>query len=406
MSTHAATRLAWSIGLFALASAAAAVVLLALNVPTFEQFLSGYSLGDSVLGASFATVGALIASRRPENPVGWIFLTIGLSQGFDSLDTQYAEYALVTHPGSLPGGTLMNWLKSWTWAPGAGLLPLSLLLFPTGRPPSPRWRWVTWVVAAGIALMVVPVAIVVWPIRGTLSAEEALSAQAAGQIAFALQGVGFALVGISMVTSALSMILRFRRAKGEERQQLKWLAFAGALTAIFAVSAFIGGPPEFRGFGVVIGLVLLVAVLPSIPIAAGIAILRYRLYDIDLVINRTLVYGALTGLLALVYFGSVALLQGVFRALTGQGQNQLVTVLSTLAIAALFAPLRRRVQDWIDRRFYRRKYDAAKVLVEFNMTVRDEVDLNKLTERLVAVVQETMQPEHVSLWLREPELRK
>jgi len=399
MSRRSVAGLAWSIGLFAIAAAASGVYLRALNVPTLEEFLSFYAIGDWVVGTAFAAMGALIASRRPANPIGWIFLTIGLSQGFDSFDTEYAQYTMITHPGSLPGGIWMNWLREWAWAPGVGLLPLSLLLFPTGRPPSPRWRWVPWVVAVAIALLIVPVGIVLWPMKEMPSSYEALSAQGA----VALQRVGGVLVGISMVASAFSVILRFGRAKGAERQQLKWLALAGALTATFVAwnFLFLTGPPEFRGFGAVIGLAVLVIMLPSIPVAVGIAILRYRLYDIDIIIRRTLIYSVLSAMLALVYFGSVVLLQGLFRALTGQQQPEIVTVISTLAIAALFAPLRRRVQDAIDRRFYRRKYDAAKTLAAFSATVRDEVDLNKLTERLLEVVQETMQPAHVSLWLKK-----
>jgi uncharacterized membrane protein len=198
------------------------------------------------------------------------------------------------------------------------------------------------------------------------------------------------VIGIpTMLLSVASLVLRFRRSRGEERQQLKWFVYAGVLSvgAILLPSAA--------------SSLLQLLVLPLLPVAAGIAILRYRLYDIDIVINRTLVYGALTAMLVAVYFGGVATTQVIFRALTAQEQQpQIAIVVSTLVIAALFNPLRRRIQGFIDRRFYRRKYDAAKTLAAFSAKLRDETDLDALSDDLVGVVRETMQPEHVSLWLR------
>jgi hypothetical protein len=212
--------------------------------------------------------------------------------------------------------------------------------------------------------------------------------------------------------SALSLLFRYRRASGVERQQLKWVAFAAVLAASFLigqqlawlvallVANSLGG--ELPSLNRSLENLLNVAVTVCLYAGVGIAILRYRLYDIDIIINRTLVYGSLTVSLALVYFGGVLSLQGLLRALTGQG-SQLAIVASTLAIAALFNPLRRRIQDFIDRRFYRRKYDAAKTLEVFSAKLRDETDLEALNSELLAVVRNTMQPEHVTLWLRKPE---
>ena len=204
--------------------------------------------------------------------------------------------------------------------------------------------------------------------------------------------VWFGLLCASGLASAASLVIRFRRSRGEERLQLKWVAYAAAITVAAVVPAIAvtrGGPPSL----------IIVIAAPLVPVAAGVAILRYRLYEIDVLINRTLVYGSLTASLAAVYVGSVVVLQTVLRALTGQ-ETQLAVVASTLAIAALFNPLRRRIQDFIDRRFYRRKYDAAKILEAFSAKLRDETDLDTLTNYLGEVVEETMQPAHVSLWLR------
>jgi hypothetical protein len=194
------------------------------------------------------------------------------------------------------------------------------------------------------------------------------------------------------LASAASLVVRFRRSRGEERLQLKWVAYAAAVTVAIVVPAVAvtrGASPS----------PIIVVAAPLVPVAAGVAILRYRLYDIDVVINRTLVYGLLTALLVVVYFGGVVVLQYVFRMLTG-GESQLAIVASTLAIAALFDPLRRRVQAFVDRRFYRRKYDAAKTLAAFNARLRHETELDTLSGEVVGVVREAMQPAHVSVWLR------
>ena len=392
MNARVATPLAWSVCALSVASAAFGLFFLYLN-GSFEDLLDE-SLGiDAVLALSFPTVGAIIASRRPSNAVGWIFCAIGLCGGVEVFTVEYGIYALVTNPSSLPAGVIATWIGTWVWLPSVTLtISFLLLLFPHGQLLSPRWRPVAWLAAgvtiAGTALL----AIVPWDLLDPgVPAQNPVGIEGLRYLGIAPPAPIF-LFGIpTMLLCVASLVLRFKRSRAEERQQLKWFVYAGVVVvgALFVPLLVPGAASSL----------LQLLVMPSLPVAAGIAILRHRLYDIDVLINRTLVYGALTATLALVYFGSVAALQYAFRALTG-GDSQLVIVASTLAIAALFGPLRRRIQTVIDRRFYRRKYDAARTLEDFSRKLRDETDLERLAGGLLASVQETVQPEHASLWLR------
>jgi hypothetical protein len=280
-------------------------------------------------------------------------------------------------------------------------MTFGLLLFPDGRLPSRRWRVVGWLAAAALATLAFGSAFTPGPLSDYPEVDNPLGlAQLEGSL-LEDGGVGWVLLSASVVISAVSIAVRYRRATGEERQQIKWLVFAGVIIAVGWTASSVA-QDAISGTGGALGVVSLllgVTSLLGIPVAVGIAILRYHLYDVDLVINRTLVYATLTAMLVLVYLGGVVLLQYVFRTLTGQ-ESQLAVVASTLAIAALFGPLRRRVQEFIDRRFYRRKYDAAKTLAEFSSKLRDETDLDALSDDLTAAVRETVQPAHVSLWLR------
>jgi hypothetical protein len=270
------------------------------------------------------------------------------------------------------------------------------LLFPDGHPPSHRWRPVGWLGGLSIGLTVVSSTILLWPERGPalVTGDESPSHVVHVLVDF----IAVPMLFVAGLGAVISLFVRFRRARGDERQQIKWFASAAALSLVWIL--VFGQSTLGRVPGAIVALSSLL-VVPSIPIATGIAILRYRLYDIDVLINRTLVYGSLTALLALVYFGGVATTQAIYSALTRQEeQPQLAIVVSTLAIAALFNPLRHRIQSFIDRRFYRRKYDAAKTLEAFSAKLRNETDLDALSDDLVGVVRETMQPEHVSLWLR------
>jgi hypothetical protein len=399
MSARAAW-LAWSLWALSIALTGLGLLFLFLN-GSFEDLLDE-SLGiDAVLALTFPTVGTIIASRRPDNAVGWIFCAIGLCGGAEIFTVEYGIYALVTNPGSLPAGVIATWIGTWVWLPSVTLtITYLLLLFPHGRLLSPRWRPVAWLAATVTIVGTALLAIVPWDLLNPgVPAQNPVGVESLRYLGIA-PPVPIFLIGIpTMLLSAVSLVLRFRRSRGEERQQLKWFVYAGVLIvgALFIPLLVPGAAASL----------LQLLVMPLLPVAAGFAILRYRLYEIDLLINRTLVYGVLTGTLALVYFGGVATTQAIFRTLTGQEeQPQLAIVVSTLVIAALFNPLRRRIQSFIDRRFYRKKYDAAKTLEDFSAKLRDETDLDALSEDLVGVVKETMQPAHVSLWLRPDTPRK
>jgi hypothetical protein len=349
---------------------------------------------------SFATVGALVASRQPGNTLGWIFCYLGLSFPLADAGEEYALYALVTEPGSLPGGEALVWLAALLGGPIVfAVFALFFLLFPNGRLLSRRWRLVVWLDLIAV------VCLFAWAFEpgplGNLGLVRIANPFGVEGLAALIGTLG--LVGLFMtlavaVAGGISLVVRFRRARGVERQQLKWFSFSGVVfCAVFAIAPVLWYLPDSPGTEW-IWTVLFLLGASTIPVAVGIAILRYRLYDIDLLINRTLVYGTLTAMLALVYFGGVATTQAVLRALTGQ-DSQLAIVVSTLVIAALFNPLRRRIQGFIDRRFYRRKYDAAKTLEAFSSRLREETDLDALSDDLVTVVRETMQPAHVSRWL-------
>ncbi len=353
----------------------------------------------------FVTLGVLVSYRRPGNAVGWIITGMGISLALSGFAQSYGVFALYTDPGSLPGGEVMAWLSSWTVIPSLFAAPaLLFLLFPDGHLISRRWLMVFWLVIAATCLTVLSTALV--PVL-----DEAPFNGIVNPFGVDTSGTSFALVSAygwpgmaaGLLAAALAMIVRLRRSRGVERQQLKWIASAATvlpLTSLMAVVSWY------------IGWYLAASILPFlapvlIPLAAGYAVLKYRLYDIDLVINRTLVYGSLTATLALVYLGGVASIQTLFRTLTGQAeQSQLAIVVSTLAIAALFNPLRRRIQAFIDRLFYRRKYDAAKTLEVFTSRLRDETDLETLNNALVSVIRETMQPTYTSLWLRPREEKR
>jgi hypothetical protein len=389
--------LAWSLCALGVALAAASPILALLNGRTLAEIFMAWGpsiLTLATLTVSFSVVGALIASHRPENPIGWIFLAVGFLQGLLSAADQYAIYALLTNPGALPWGAEASWLGQWIWAPGLGLILVFLpLLFPDGHPPSHRWRPVGWLGALSIGLTVVSSTIGLWPERGTalLTGDESPS----HVVHVLVDLVALPMMLLAGVGAVISVLVRFRRARGDERQQIKWFAAAAALTLVWYL-VFGQSTRELPEAIVALASIL---VLQTIPVATGIAILRYRLYDIDRIINRTLVYGSLTATLVALYFGGIVVLQRIFVTLTGQ-QSTLAVVASTLLIAALFTPLRRRIQGFIDRRFYRSKYDARKTLEAFSAQLREETDLNALSEDLVGVVRETMQPAHVSLWLR------
>jgi hypothetical protein len=361
---------------------------------------------------AFPLVGALIASRHPRNPIGWICLVAGLLWMLILVSQAYSAYGL-TKPGSIPFPvTIHALLYAWLWVPTVGLIGIYLLLlFPDGRLPSRRWRLLAWLAGAVIAVESAAVFLTPGPLQDLRGARNPFGLENHPWV----EGLGLIvlpLLPLCMVASAVSLVLRFRHSTGVVREQIKWIAFAASFMGLLYLGIMSTGliiflisapqTPSDLGSQSLLGALLenvMVLSFAGVPVAIGFAVLKYRLYEIDLIINRTLVYGSLTVTLVALYFGVIVVLQRLFVALTGQ-QSTLAVVASTLLIAALFNPLRRRIQGFIDRRFYRRKYDARKTLEAFSAHLRDETNLDALGDDLVGVVRETMQPAHVSLWLR------
>ena len=419
MSSRGTSWLAWSLATLSVVMFVGSVALWILahstHVPrSLDADLTTGGLLGQALFLVFPLVGALIASRRPENPIGWLCLVDGLLWTTTNMLDYHSLYVMAS-PGSVPFPEVLAGVNHWLWVPTVGLLGTYVfLLFPDGRLPSRRWRPLAWlsgvVIASGsLGLMLSP-----GPLDMPRGIRNPFGLEAAPWVAVAAYAI-LPLLPLCMLASALSLVMRYRRSRGDVRQQIKWIALAAslvALTYLIAIVASFIHPSEIwfaAGLPLWLDLIEYAALLSitSVPIAIGFAVLKYRLYDIDLIINRTLVYGSLTGALALVYFGGVTVTQALFRNITGQAQlPQLVIVASTLVIAALFNPLRRRIQSFIDRRFYRAKYDARKILAAFSVRLRDETDLEALNKDRVGVVRETRQPAHVSLWLRPEKASK
>jgi len=417
MTRHASFWFAWSLAGLSLALYAAGFVFAFLTLGVadpIKQVPQGGFGGLLVFlpFLAFPLVGALIASRRPKNPIGWICLLSGLFWMSYAQGDASNAYELA-RTGTLTSSVTLDALLQASWTLPVGLLGIyMILLFPDGKLPSRRWR--PFAYFAGAVIVLIPVVFVFVP--GPLENHPGVRNPFGLEQYPWLEGVAVfsvLLLPLCILVSAISLVVRYRRSGAEVREQIKWLAFAASVVGVAYLSAVITGifflPELFASQGpqsIVYALIpnLLLISYAGIPAAIGFAVLKYRLYDIDIIINRTLVYGCLTLMLALVYFGGVVGSQAVFRALTGQEQQpQLAVVVSTLAIAALFNPLRRRIQSFIDRRFYRRKYDTAKTLESFSYRLREEVDLGNLADELVAVVEQTIQPAHVSLWLRDRE---
>src|SRR5215218_3760670 len=365
-----------------------------------------YWLVNTVVAISFSTVGAMITPRLPpQNAIGWIFCSIGVIAGMRLFVSEYAIVTLLAEPRSvpaiMPGGEVLAWISSWLWVPHIGLFVLLALLFPDGRLPSSRWRPFGWLV--GVVVVTGTVSVALWPetAAGFDLVNHPLGIEGATDTKNPVETILYALGLIA----AASLLVRLRRSRGVKRQQVKWFAYAVAVLATSAILAYVVSELVGVAWLEWVSSMLVIVGVVGLPVAVGIAILRYRLYDIDTLLHRTLVYGALTTVLAAVYFGSIVLFQVLFRAFTGQ-ESQLAVVGSTLAIAALFTPLRRRIQSFIDRRFYRRKYDARKTLESFSAKLRTETDLDALSGDLIKVIEETMQPARVSLWLKSPKRTK
>ena len=396
MRTVTAARLAWSICALCAAGTIGGIVLAILNGHGHPR-----DAAMAVALLSYPVVGALVAAHQPYNLVGWALCAAGLCFTLGLISDPYAHYALVTAPGSLPGGVWVAWAGTLTFAPIFLLVVVVLpLTFPTGRLLSPRWRLVAW---SGVAFMLLAlVGNGLQPDVVAVSGLGVVENPVAVPVVWTpwldrLIGLGALLLIPSIGGAVAAVVVRFRRARGVERQQLKWCSFAAALLPLPFV---VGDLPEW-GMDVPPMLVdvLYILVLPLLPLSVGIAIRRYRLYEIDRIINRTLVYGLLTALLAGIYAGLVLVLGQLFGGLGTEPPTWAVAG-ATLAVAALFQPARRRIQQAVDRRFNRRKYHATKTIEAFNARLREEVDLDTLSAELMAVVDQTMEPTQVSLWFR------
>jgi hypothetical protein len=398
MSVRAAARLAWSAGALSLALTLLSLVLLILNLSHPDVPVYSFWIENVLFSVGFSTVGAVIVPRMPrENRIGWLFCAIGLLWAVAHFSAEYAIYALLTAPGSLPAGEAVSWFFSWPPILALGFMLFLILLFPNGRLPGERWRWFARLGALSTLVGVVWIAFSPGPIGAGLPIRNPLGMVSLPNAYAPVQTIMFGLIAVAVV----SLLVRRFRAGGVERLQTRWFTFAMTVAAGGVILKYVIADPLGLAWLGRVGYALDLIGTAGIPIAMGIAITRYRLYDIDRLINRTVVYGALTATLALVYFVGVTATQTILQTLTGRERlPQLAIVASTLVIAALFNPLRQRIQSFIDRRFYRKNYDARLVLESFSASLRDETDLDALTGELVKVVDETMQPTQASFWLR------
>jgi hypothetical protein len=377
---------------------ALAILLLVVQARSGEVRLDTDTVGGYVLGAAFPVVGWLIATRRPGNAMGWVFIAIGLSQALDAFAGQYAWVGLVTAPGSLPAADVMAWLAVWAWAPGFVLLvTAAVLLFPDGRFPSPRWRPVGWLAGASLALLIIPIAILAWSSRGPdlLADGRVQGHDDVSNMLVGLQFAGLLLLAVAAAASVAGLVMRFRRSVGVERAQLKWFVAAGIVeVAGLLVGGFMTLPNDLVGLAVTAALSLL------LPIAATLAILRYRLYEIDRIVSRTIGWAMITGLIVSVFAFAVVALQSVLDSFT-QGQPTVAVAASTLVAFGLFQPLRGRIQRAVDRRFDRSRYDGQLTADAFAERLRGEVAIEAVAADLESTIDRAVRPTTQSLWLRK-----
>ena len=356
---------------------------------------------------TFPVAGVAIAVRVPRNPIGWLLLAIGI--GWSSLlaSASYGDYGLKLHPGSLPAADVVASIGGWVWAPPVAITGVFLLLvYPDGHLPSPRWRWVAYVCGAAVAVCVVVDVLLPGPMNdaGFSGYDNPFGVSALKPVLSALE-LAVLLIPACMVAAVISLIRRFRRAGAVERLQIKWLAAAGGLSgALYAASLVLSallvpsGDPDPEWLTALSDVWILT--VGFIPLSIGVAILRYRLFEIDVIIRRTLIYAGLVAGLAIVYLSGIAVIGSLLRGLTGSSGTLAVTI-STLVVALAFQPLRRVIQRGVDRRFYRAGYDAQAAVNGFSERLREQIDLDALCDELRSVVSGTVQPTHASVWLRE-----
>ena len=393
MSDSGSRRLAWILwtGAVTLAAAGAALILVSRDAQVPDNW--GFRGYNDVVAPTVATAGLLIARRQPRNAIGWLLLVAGLSMGYGGFVQEYATRAVIIAPGSLPGAVALAWVTSWSFSFAVGpMLTLIPQLFPTGRPLTPRWTPLLWCGALFIPLSFFLFGLAPGPTENAVFIDNPLGASGALADArtFLEAPLGSFMV-LTVLASGAALAGRFRRARGIERAQLKWVASS----AVFCALAF-GGMLLFNTSKPT--QVVMIAALTTMPVAIGIAILRYRLYDIDVLINRALVYGSTTAAIGIGFFAGIVILQSILRPLTSG--SEVAVAVSTLASVALAQPLRRRMQGVVDRRFYRSRYDAARTLDQFSVRLRDQVALDEVRTDLLDAVRDTVQPAHASLWLR------
>jgi MFS family permease len=407
MRRQVGSAVAWSACLATVGLAGWTVALIWLNRSIFGSDQLSQSVGaatQAVAGIGFAVVGALIASRR-RNAVGWLMCAVGLGLVLFPFGEHYVLRGTVTAPGSLPAVAWVAWVRGWATFIPLAAVPLLLLLFPDGHVPSPRWRIPKWIVLGGSILFLGGQAFQPGELQGTftnygvtLENPVGIGSSGGSWVVFILMGLVW---GIAAAACLGAPLRRYRRASGVERLQLKWVAYAAVAAAATGIVGLAAGSAG-GVFGVVPMIVFLLVIGFGIPAAIAVAVFRYHLYDLGRLVNRTIVYGLLTALLAGIYVGGVVGLGAIARSLGGGNDNSVVIAGSTLVVAAMFRPGRRTIQRLIDRRFYRRRYDATRTMAEFTARLREEVDLETVADDLMAVVQRTMQPARVSLWLRPP----
>lgn len=389
-------RTAAVLAVWALAMQVAAIVLLVPNLATIGLEHLGFNgAGGAAAGATYPVVGWLLASRRPENKIGWIFLVVGVSQAGTSFLAMYATYGLITNPGSVPLADIATWIGVWSWVPGFVLLFVMVLVFPDGALPSRRWRPVLWLAAVATVLMSIPGAVAAWGLRGVaLLSEDTLSTpDTLLQIYIVASAIGQALMIPIGLAAVAGVLVRFRRSGTVERQQIKW--FAAAATIEVGMLLVIG----FALIAVTYPFDVLAAVVvvPLVPIAIALAVLRYRLFEIDRIVSRTLGWAIVTGLLVTVFVGLVVILETMLAPV--MPENTLAVAASTLVAFALFQPLRRRVQRTVDRRFDRSRYDGQRTVDAFALHVRSNMDLGSLREALTVTADRAVRPAGATVWL-------
>ena len=394
-----ARRAAWAIWAVGMSFAAAGLVLLAASfgVPLPDSW--GFRGFTATFALTFGTLGALIVAAR-HSLIGWLLLVGGALSGIQCFGEEYAIYGIVAHPGSLPAAAIFGWMNSWIWVFIVALVGIFVpLWFPNGHFLSRSWRAVGIATLASAVFLSTALALTEGPLNNAPFVDNPFGLAGFKAIEVATGDPGWAfLIGYgSLIACALaalaSVVTRFRAARGVERQQMKTLAFGGG---ILALGFLMGGGLQAQGK---IGQIFFIASLQVIPISVGLAVLRYRLYDIDVLINRALVYGATTAAIAVAFLAGIVLLQAALRPLTSG--SEIAVAASTLLSFALFQPLRRRIQGAVDRRFYRSRYDAARTLDDFSVRLRDQVALDALRTDLLDAVRDTLQPAHASVWLRE-----